>query len=205
MGRFPGLARTVRRLALLGVDERDSDEKRAQKVALTGAACVVTALAVIWVATYWALGLVQAAAIPFAYQMVSITSLVVFSRTKSYGFFRVTQAVLMTLLPFLLQWSLGGYVASSAVSLWAIVAAFGTLFFFGVNASIPWFVAFVVLTFVSGLIDPSLARHAASMPAAIRTAFFVLNVTGVAFTAYLLLQYAVRARDQAFVRSEACS
>ena len=40
------------------------------------------------------------------------------------------------------------------------------------------------------------------MPAAIRTAFFVLNVTGVAFTAYLLLQYAVRARDQAFARSE---
>jgi guanylate cyclase len=31
----------------------------------------------------------------------------------------------------------------------------------------------------------------------------VLNVTGVAFTAYLLLQYAVRARDQALGRSEA--
>src|SRR5680860_198018 len=84
----------------------------------------------------------------------------------------------MTLLPFLLQWSLGGYVASSAVSLWAIVAAFGTLFFFSVDASIPWFLAFVVLTLFSGVIDPALARNAAPLPDPIRVAFFVLNVIG---------------------------
>jgi len=39
-------------------------------------------------------------------------------------------------------------------------------------------------------------------PGPIRVAFFVLNVTGVSLTAYLLLQYAVRARDEAFARSE---
>jgi adenylate cyclase len=202
MDRWPVLARFVRWLALLGVSDSDSDETRAQKVALTLAASVITALAVIWVGTYSALGLFQAAAIPFAYQVAALASLVAFARTKSYGFFRFTQAILMTLLPFLLQWSLGGYVASSAVSLWAIVAAFGTLFFFNVNASIPWFVAFVVLTVLSGAIDPTLARNAARIPDPIRVAFFVLNVMGVAFTAYLLLQYAVRARDQAFARSE---
>jgi len=202
MDRRPDLARFVQWLALLGVSDSDSDETRAQKVTLTLAASVVTALAVIWVGTYWALGLSQAAAIPFAYQVVSLASLAVFARTKSYGFLRFTQALLMTLLPFLLQWSLGGYVASSAVSLWAIVAAFGTLFFFSVDASIPWFLAFVVLTLFSGVIDPALARNAAPIPDPIRVAFFVLNVIGVALTAYLLLQYAVRARDQAFARSE---
>jgi adenylate cyclase len=202
MDRRPVLARFVQWLALIGVTDHDSDETRAQKVALTLAASLITALAVIWVGTYWALGLFQAAAIPFAYQVVSLGSLAVFARTKSYGFFRFTQALLMTLLPFLLQWSLGGYVASSAVSLWAIVAAFGTLFFFNVNASIPWFAAFAALTLISGVLDPALARNAAPIPGPIRVAFFVLNVMGVALTAYLLLQYAVRARDQAFARSE---
>jgi class 3 adenylate cyclase len=105
-------------------------------------------------------------------------------------------------LPFLLQWSLGGYVASSAVSLWALVAVFGTLFFFSVDASIPWFIAFAGLTVLSGVIEPTLAQQPAPIPDPLRVAFFVLNVMGVALTAYVLLQFAVRARDQAFARSE---
>src|SRR5688500_6955351 len=132
-----GARRFVERLAFLGVDPADSDELRLQKVTLTLAAITVTGLAVIWVGIYLALGLPVSAAIPFAYQVVSIASLAVFARTKDYRFFRVSQLVLIIALPFLLQWSLGGYVASSAVSLWALVGAFGSLFFYSPRAAIP--------------------------------------------------------------------
>lgn len=196
------LVRPIRRLALVGVAETDTDNTRAQKAGLTLAAVLITLLAIIWVGTYWVLGLRQAAAIPFAYQLASVASLVVFARTKSYRFLRFSQTAMMTILPFLLQWTLGGYVASSAVSLWALVAAIGTLFFFTADESIPWFVAFVVLTLLSGLLEPTLARSPAAIPDPVRIAFFVLNVTGVSLTAYVLLQYAVRARDEAFARSE---
>jgi len=192
----------VRRLALLGVAEADADQTRAQKAALTLAAALITVLSFIWVGTYWVLGLPRAAAIPFVYQVVSVASLVMFARTKSYRFFRFSQAAMMTLLPFLLQWTLGGYVASSAVSLWALVAAIGTLFFFTADESIPWFVAFFALTLLSGLLEPIVSRGPAAIPDPVRIAFFVLNVAGVSLTAYLLLQYAVRARDEAFARSE---
>lgn len=196
------LSRSVARFALIGAVEGDPDETRAQKTTLTIAAASVTGLAVIWVGTYWLLGLPQAAAIPFIYQVASVASLALFARTKSYRLFRFSQAVMMTLLPFLLQWTLGGYVASSAVSLWALVAAIGTLFFFTVDGSIPWFVAFLGLTVLSGLLDPIVSQHPAPIPDAIQTAFFVLNVAGVSLTAYLMLQFAVRARDAAFARSE---
>jgi class 3 adenylate cyclase len=196
------LGRVVRRLALLGVADKDPDEIRAQKAALTLATALITVLAIIWVGTYWVLGLPQAAAIPFLYQVASVVTLVVFARSKNYRFLRFSQAAMMTLLPFLLQWTLGGYVASSAVSLWALVAAIGTLFFFTAEESIPWFVAFLALTLLSGLLEPSLAQDPAAIPDPVRIAFFVLNVTGVSLTAYALLQYAVRARDEAFARSE---
>ena len=189
-------------LASVGVASSDDDALRAQKAALTLAASTITGLAVIWVGTYWALGLPAAAAIPFAYQIASVASLAVFARSKNYRVLRFSQAAMMTLLPFLLQWTLGGYVASSAVSLWALVAAVGTLFFFTTAESIPWFGLFVGLTVVSGLLDPLVSANAAPIPETIRTAFFVLNVTGVSLTVYVLLQYAVRARDEAFGRSE---
>jgi class 3 adenylate cyclase len=186
----------------VGVADADSDSLRAQKIALTISAATVIVLAIIWVATYLALGLIAAASIPFAYQVAAIVSLVVFARTKSYGFFRVTQASLMTILPFLLQWTLGGYVASSAVSLWALVPVIGTLFFFSPGGSIPWFAAFVALSVVSGIAEPALAEAAATIPEPVRAAFFVLNVVGVSLTVYALLQYAVRARDRAHAESE---
>ena len=196
------LVRLIRRLAYLGVAETDADATRAQKAALTLAASLITVLSIVWVVTYLFLGLAEAAAIPFVYQVASVASLVVFAHIKSYRFFRFSQAVMMTLLPFLLQWTLGGYVASSAVSLWALVAAIGTLFFFTADESIPWFVAFFALTLLSGFLEPIASQNPAAIPDPIRVAFFVLNVTGVSLTAYVLLQYAVRARDEAFARSE---
>ncbi|MCI0345978.1 MAG: serine/threonine protein kinase, partial [Chloroflexi bacterium] len=117
--------------------------------------------------------------------MLTIASLAVFSRTKDYRATRFVQATAMVTLPFALQWVLGGYVASSAVSLWAFVGAIGTMFFFTPRESIPWFGGFVSLTIVSGLIDPAL--NPAPIPDSVRLAFFVLNVSGVSLTAYALL------------------
>jgi adenylate cyclase len=187
---------------MIGVSASDDDATRSQKVTLTLASMMVAGLAVAWVGTYWALGLPTAALIPFGYQVASAVSLVFFARTKSYRAFRVSQTAMMTALPFLLQWALGGYVASSAVSLWALVAAIGTLFFFTASESIPWFAAFVILTVISGLLEPVISADPAAIPDGLRAAFFVLNVSGVSVTAYILLQYAVRARDQALDRSE---
>ncbi|MEW5992172.1 MAG: adenylate/guanylate cyclase domain-containing protein [Chloroflexota bacterium] len=198
-----GLRRRVKDLAFIGVSPSDSDEVRVRKVSLTLAAVTVTGLAVFWVATYLLLGLPVSAAIPFSYQVVSVASLAWFRRTKDERFFRSSQLVLMLLLPFLLQWSLGGFIASSAVSLWALVAALGALFFFSPREAIPWFVGFIGLTIASGLAEPLVAARAAAIPGPIATAFFVLNVTGVSVTSYLLLQYAVRARDAAMASSEA--
>ena len=195
--------RLVEGIAFLGVAPTDPDEVRVRKVSLTLASVTVTVLAVFWVGTYLALALPLSAAIPFSYQVVSIASLAWFRRTKDYRLFRSSQLVLMLLLPFLLQWSLGGYVASSAVSLWALVSALGALFFFSARDAIPWFVAFIGLTIATGLAEPLVSQRAAAIPAPIATAFFVLNISGVSITSYLLLQYAIRARDAAMASSEA--
>jgi len=196
------LQRRLERLALLGVAPGDSDAVRTQKVTLTASAVTVTLLSFVWVGTYLALGLPVSAAIPFTYQVASVVTLIAFARTKDYRFFRFSQIVLILLLPFLLQWSLGGYVASSAVSLWALVGVFGALFFYSARQAVRWFVVFVVLTVVSGLIDPRLAGHAADIPPAVQISFFVLNILGVSLTAYLLLQYSIRARDAALAQSD---
>jgi class 3 adenylate cyclase len=107
----------------------------------------------------------------------------------------------MLVLPFLLQWSLGGFVESSAVSLWAFVAPLCAMMFLGARAAIPWFAAFILLLVVSAVIDGSLTPDAAIRDD-LALAFFVLNVFGVSTTTFVLLQHFLRALTRERERSE---
>ncbi|MDQ3874799.1 MAG: adenylate/guanylate cyclase domain-containing protein [Actinomycetota bacterium] len=184
-------------IAQLGVLPSDDEDARVRKETLTLASLLITALALVWVGTYAALDLWLSAAIPLAYQLASALGIAVFARTQRFPLFRTTQLVLILILPFLLQWSLGGFIESSGVALWALVTPLGALMFQGAREAVPWFVAFLALIGISAGLDAALAREGEGIPEAVVVAFFALNIGGVSLTAFLLLQYFVRARERA--------
>jgi adenylate cyclase len=134
--------------------------------------------------------------IPLSYQVLSLTSVLIFARTKHYPSFCFAQFSLIFLLPLVLQWSLGGFVASSGVVLWSFVAPLGALLCLGTRRSIPWFIAFVAAVAVSGLMESALATRAADLPNWFRLSFFVLNITAVTTVTFVVVQYFVRGRDE---------
>ena len=107
----------LKRLARIGVLPTDARDEALRKETLVLAAAVITGLSVVWVGTYWALGLYLSAAIPFVYQIVSVVNLWLFARTKRYRFFRACELALSLILPLAVQLTLGGFVASSGVVL----------------------------------------------------------------------------------------
>jgi class 3 adenylate cyclase len=195
-------ARLLGRLALIGQRATDTDDIRAQKATLVLGSTTIVVLATAWVAIYGALGLYASAAVPFAYQVTTFASLLAFARNGQLPWFRASQLSIMLVLPFVLQWSLGGYASSSAVSLWATISVFGALFFYPAAAAIPWLLAFLGLTLLSGFVDPLISPRAPPIPYPVAVAFFVLTISGVTLTAYVMLQYSVRAREAAHGRSE---
>jgi class 3 adenylate cyclase len=197
--RLPGW---LRRLMAVGAQPEDDDDLRVRKALLVLSASLMASLATLWVVTYAALGLWVSAAIPFAYQVASVASIAVFARTRRWAAFRESQLAMSLVFPFLLQWSLGGFEASSAVSLWGVTSPLGALLFAGTRRSVPWFAAFAALLGVSAAIDPALSDAPADVPDGIVTVFFALNILGVSLTAYALLQYFVRERERAQERSE---
>lgn len=183
------LPRWAERLSRTGTLPGDSEDLRARKSTLVLAAAAITALSTIWVTTYAALGHYTAAAIPLAYQIASILSLAAFHRFKRFPAFRSSQLFLFVLLPFLLQWTLGGFVASGAVMLWAVLAPFGALMLSSRREALGWLGLYVALTIVSGAWDSSLAEDPEQASSVVSAVFFVLNVVVVSATAYFLLQY----------------
>jgi hypothetical protein len=115
-GRLPGW---LRGLAAIGARESDPAELQLHKAVLVLSSTLMTSLTPIWIVTYAVLGLWVPAAIPFVYLVVSLASIYTFARTRRYVLFRRAQLWMTLVLPFALQWSLGGFAASSAVCLWA--------------------------------------------------------------------------------------
>ena len=185
----------IARLAALGVDQTDSEDERLRKATLTLAATLMATMAIVWVATYWSLGLWRSGAIPFGYQLATAAGLLAFAHTRRFGPFQTSQLVMILALPFLLQASLGGFRTSSAVELWAVTAPLGALLFRGVRRATPWFIAFVVATVASGALEPGLHGEG-HVPTSIVIAFFVLNLLGVSTTVYLLLRYFIGERER---------
>jgi adenylate cyclase len=175
----------------------DTPEERLRKSALVLSSLLIAVLSFVWIATYAALGLWASALIPFAYQVATLVGLAVLARTKRYPIFSAAQVTMWLMLPFLLQWSLGGFVDSGAVALWAFTAPLGALVFYGPRGATAWFGGYLALVAVSAALDSVLPEPANDIPSWLVVTFFTLNIFGPSITTFALLEYFVRSRDHA--------
>ena len=111
--------------------------------------------------------------------------------------FRFTQLCLILLLPFLLQFSLGGFASSSTVMIWSILSPVGALMFAGTTRALPWFLAYLALMVIAGILDGKLATQIVPLSPLTKIVFFIMNLGGVSTIFYVLLRYFVREREQA--------
>jgi serine phosphatase RsbU (regulator of sigma subunit) len=103
---------------------------------------------------------------------------------------------LILILPFLLQWSLGGFAPSSAVIIWSILSPVGALMFAGTTRALPWFLAYLLLMAFSGW-DEIRVTPEAKLPPLIVVISYVMNIGGVSTIVFFLLKYFVHARELA--------
>jgi class 3 adenylate cyclase len=199
---WPPLAVLLRRAAAIGWSTADSERDRLAKSSVTLMVLAVCLASPIWVLTYLVLNRPLAAAIPGAYVAVSAASLLRLSRTSSLRAFAAIHIGLMLVLPFALQWSLGGFVNGSGVALWAFAAPLAGLVVWGRRAAAYLFGGFVLGVIASGLAEPWLRSAVEPPPAAVANAFLVLNLIAPMATALLSVAYFMRLRDAASARSE---
>lgn len=161
-------------------------------------ACGFMNLAVVlWLAIYWVMGIHFSANVPLVYQLVSVSSLLYYSKTKNFEVFRFVQLSLFLFVPFIMQWSIGSAVTASGVMLWALLAPIGALVAKGWKDSIPWFVAYMAMTVISGGFDFYLGNGEAS-GVGLKTIgfFFALNFAAMSSIIYFLVRHFVVAMDK---------
>jgi serine phosphatase RsbU (regulator of sigma subunit) len=186
----------INRLSGNGGLHSDDEEFQLRKAVLILLAGTYTILGVFWGLAYIGFGRYLAGSFPLAYSLTSAVSIIYFFRSKRYKLFCRGQLTLILILPFLLQWSLGGFAASGAVILWSLLSPIGALMFAGTTRAIPWFLAYAVLMIISSTIGGKTAPQTTLPPVAVIISF-LMNIGGVSAIVFFLLKYFVHWRDEA--------
>jgi adenylate cyclase len=194
------------RLRSGGIEPGDSDELRLNKSLLmlsTGLVCITMML---WVSIYYMLGLNFSRDLPLLVQLLLVGNAVFYIYSRRFDFFRVTQLGLFLFLPFVAQWAAGNLIVSSGVVLWGLLAPIGAILCLGAKESVGWFIAWIVLTALSGGADYYLADalifQKPVVPVSTSLLFFTLNFIGVAAVGFALLLFFIEQKRKAQERLE---
>ena len=193
------------RLGTAGVQPTDSEDVRLKKQVLLFSCGLMIGGSAIWLALYHLFGMPVSATLPFAVEIAALAALLVYLWTLNFNFFRVTQLSLWLFVPFVVQWSMGDFVSASGMILWGLLAPVGAALLFSARESLPWMVAYVVLTAATGYVDHELAGLAgAKLHVPVRTSvvFFALNFSAVCAMVYWLLSFAFTERERSRARLE---
>ena len=181
----------------LGQNPEDTEEEKVQKSSLLFMTGPFIFVGFGWGLVYFFSGLYIPGLIPFCYGVFSVFCVGLFAYTRNYIFFRNAQLILVLLLPFFLQLTMGGFVPSSAVIMFAIINPAGALIFHNKKSAIFWYLAFASLVFIAYLINDQLPNYIDwQLPDSYIDSMFLMNIIGVSLTVFLIQYYFAEKQTQ---------
>ena len=193
----------VRPILAMGCRPSDSDRERVTKEVFVVIGLGAAAAGLIWAVMYAALGRPLSALIPLAISVAVAAVIPRFVATKRLGVLPLPILALGIVLPLLLQFSLGGFLAGSAVVMWAFMSPlFSLLLQRAAWETRVWLGLFFADLLVAALLDATVADVVNPLPSHETLALFGLNIAGIGSLTFLTLAYFGHQRDEAERRSD---
>ncbi len=182
-------------------DRPDSSrEERLQHRFLIATGLVMSGGGLLWGTVASGMGLYLQSLVPFGYVVLTAINFGALWRTKNFKLARAFQIFISILLPFVFQWSLGGLVASGGTMLWSMLCLTAAQSFGGRTMSRLWLGFFVLLVFVSLIIEinnpPPLHLFQDAELIKIPLYLFTMNFLAVSLAIFVLVSFFMRLRRQ---------
>ncbi len=196
-----GFKKIFTRIATIGANSDDSEEIKLQKSLLVICAIPFIVAGAGWGIIYINLGEKLAGLIPLSYSLFSLFSVIYFGVTSKFQVFRLSQLLLILLLPCILMFALGGFISGSAVILWGLICPLGAMLFDRQSKAFRWFVAYIALVIVSGILQPWV-RFKNNLHTEQINFFFIVNFVAVGSLIFLMVYYFVGRKNDFQAQSE---
>jgi adenylate cyclase len=136
-------------------------------------------------------GLLIPAAVVFGYSGIALVSGLHLVVTRSTTLAVPTLLISLLFAPFLLQWTMGGFVASGVAMLWSLLAPLCSLVFQGTRKAVWWFAAYALLALFAASQD--IVQGVALQ----QVLLYCENILLVSSLAFFALRFFVIERDKA--------
>jgi adenylate cyclase len=183
------------RPGLIGADPGDDQETRSSKALLVLISVLILPISLLWGGLYLALG-APSGLLAFVYFAISVGAIAVFIRTRDFGLLLRIELLDILLAPNLSMIPLGGFITSTGVGVWGILAPMGALVFGGVRAGIRWYIAFLAVFLGSGVAGEVLG-NISPLPAWFTTTMLALNIAVGGTMVFTLLALFAKQRQDA--------
>jgi PAS domain S-box-containing protein len=149
----------VQRVNSLGLVDSDLAIQRAAKNLVVYLAIFMSFGGLVWGTLLLYFYLTTPAFIPYGYIVLSILNILNFCYRKNFITTSIIQVTISMLLPFLLQWQLGGFFASGCVMLWSILSLVGSVILLRGRWVYPNLLLYTCFVAFSFFFDPYFASH----------------------------------------------
>jgi guanylate cyclase len=187
--------RAIERLSRLGADPNDDEDTRLRKGLLVLIAILILPIALTWWVLYTAMG-TWTGNIALVYAAVSVGSIALFARTRSFPVLLRIQLAAIAISPTISMLPNGGFTTTGGVGIWGILAPMGALVFEGTRSGVRWFAVWVALFLGSGALG-LLLGYQSPLPAWFSSVMIALNITVGGTIVFTLLALFARQREDA--------
>ncbi len=183
--------------------DTDSPEERRRKVTLVVITGLCAIASVIWGTLYYAIfGPTTTTFITYGFTVVLGITLLIYFINKRFGFLLYVFFFMIFWNPIAMQWSLGGFTASGVLMLWSLLAPFSSLMFQNIKKATGWFLAYIMLLFLSLYFDDYVSQWAHPISNKISMMFFGMNLIGPSIIIFCSMMYFVNAFQREHEQSE---
>ncbi|RRB02559.1 ATP-binding protein [Larkinella rosea] len=188
-------------IASIGIQPNDREDAILQKRFLVYQALLMSGGGILWGILALVLNREWQSTVPFGYVLITAVNLLYFHHSGDFRVVKAIQTGISLLLPFLFQWVLGGFIASGAVMLWALMSLAASVTYQSNRKVAFWLGLYIVLTLFSGYFDQNFKAwirpddaEAYSVPA------MVMNIAVISTILLWLVNFVVRGKNEALQR-----
>ena len=188
-------------ISSIGISQQDKEDTVLQKRFLVYQALLMSMGGIIWGTLALVFDRAWQSSVPFSYVLLTASNLIFFHVSGKFKVAKTIQTAISLLLPFLFQWFLGGFMASGAVMLWALLSLAASVTYQSNRTVALWLVMFILLALFSGIFDNRFVDWIDPYDALPYSIFFmVLNIVVISAIILWLFNFMVRGKTEALLK-----
>jgi adenylate cyclase len=180
----------------------DTENDRQRKVVALGIALTGIFGTAVWSVILFEIGLSALGLLLLLAFSVLVLNVIFLLTTRQFRVFLTIELAVGLIVPFVVQFLLGGFALSGFVSLWALPSIMGAAIYINRQSAYRWLLAFIALTILSAAFEGIARTLAPEISNIVRTIIFAWNGIIIGSIIFLAVQTILRETEAARGRAD---